>query len=327
MGERNNSVPLRESLKDAPEFTQPFVARTLHGTQLWPLTELPVNGGENNQKVIFEALSAPDEELPQQRVRISYESRHGLKAKRTLVERKTSKHIYTFEGGEIRFSFDDSIQIFYSTTLKGPFIYPGILEDPANFTPAVHVTSGNDPIIPPLAVARYDPTSKIPIDVRFPNADYKKALVGDVDKRKKQEFNHGSYSETYFQWEHLVGAKVGVSTFDNEEHSDWLQYYRWITQVNNSSSTQIGDTPYKGKLTRTIPRFGRDGRLRLSRMNPQSGESWMFSIPDWIDNKTFHSDVQNKRLEDFFSEYPVIFCVKKHGQERQWHSTWGTIDR
>lgn len=70
-----------------------------------------------------------------------------------------------------------------------------------------------------------------------------------------------------------------------------------------------------------------EGRLRFSRINPQTGESWMFSVPEWMDDRRFNNDIQHSPLTSFFWQYPVVFCVKNRGEERKWFSTHSRFDK
>jgi len=62
-------------------------------------------------------------------------------------------------------------------------------------------------------------------------------------------------------------------------------------------------------------------------MNNETGESWMLSVPEWIDKGKYADAIKDRMLEDFFLEYPVIFCVKMHDEERKWFSTCYTRDK
>ena len=328
MVESGSHTPFRDSIRHAPEVSQPFIANTPVGVQKWPFKE--IKRGKNassKETVVFEARSVPHEELNPQIVRVSYEESYGLKAKRTLVLVRPSGSEFLFSGGNIRYESGE-IVISYSLNLSGPFLTEDLLRDTNQFEASILVTNAMDPNVPPLAWIQYNPSQKIPIDVRFPYADFQQALKGDVEKRERQQFGSASYKQTYFQWEHLVGAKIGASKYDSAIDTTIPMYYAHRTSINNREPVHIKNTPYEGKITRSESRiFPGVGRLRFSRMNEETGESWMFSVPDLMDRNMLFREIQHSALRDFFYQYPIIFCVKNRGEERQWHSTWGQIDK
>ncbi len=329
MTEKGSQVSFRESIVgQVPELSNPFIVKTPLGLQQWPFKEIEQDAESSKSKVVFEAHSIPNAELNPLIVRVSYEADYGLNAKKTLFFCKPPESDESlFQGAEVRRVFGN-IEIFYSMGLSGPFITEALLKDPNNFNASILVTSGADLIIPPLAWVEYSQISKIPIIARYPDADFQQALVGDVEKRQEQQTRPGSYKETFFQWEHLVGAKVGVSRYDDPNRKDSPRYYHWPTEVNSREAVHLKDTPYRSKITRSAERmYPGVGRLRFSRMNSETGESWVFSVPDWFTNDMFYSDIQDKNLLDFFYRYPVVFCVKRRGEERMWYSTWGLRDQ
>lgn len=62
-------------------------------------------------------------------------------------------------------------------------------------------------------------------------------------------------------------------------------------------------------------------------MNTDTGESWFFSVPEWMNTQNFILNIQESLLTDFATEYPVVFCVKKPGEPRNWFSTAFRSDR
>lgn len=324
MIENNISVPFRETIKDAPEFAEFLEVNTILGVERWPMSEAV--DSESADKIVFVAKSTPSELTPS-RMKISYESTHGLRARRMVLERRASEEDYTMECAEIRFSLGD-FEIAYATHLKSPIVIQKFLEEPRDFITSIYVISKNNNNIPPLAVVSYDPAAKIQIDTRFPNADFEKMLIGDFDKREKGRFSPSSHSETYSQWEYLVGAKVGVSRYIDPEHPDWLRFHAWPTTLNSREPKVIEGTPYEGKITRSLWSHPMQShRIRFSRLNKEAGQSIMFSVPDSIDPYRFHNNIQYEPLADFLIEYPAVFCVKNRGQERKWYSTGRKTDK
>jgi len=324
MTEQPKFMPFRESISQAPEFKEPFKANILGEPQVWPFQEVKSDKDSSADKIVFEAKShfTKNMDTDPLLVRVSYEEHYGLKAKRTIVLRKFSDSELLMTSGEIRYGLGE-VDIVMAANLDGPFATEGIVSDPENFKPTIMVVAAGDKPIPPLAYMEYHLTSQIPINAEFPHADFKEALNGDVEKREKQGFNTPSYKKTYFQWEELAGAKVGITKYDDPTNPDRLSYYRWFTKINNSEPVQLEDSPYKEKISWSHDRWQwGSGRLRFSRINSQTGETWMLSVPEWINKSDFHRSIQHSCLTSFFYEYPVVFCVKKPGGERKWFSTY-----
>ena len=327
MVEAGSKVPFRESISQAPEFSQPFVANTIFGVQHWPFQEVQAKNGDESgkEKIVFEAHGRPSEETDPMLIRVSYEASHGLQAKRSVIYRQyPDKPI--MQSAEVRYSFGD-IDISIAVGLSAPIVTPGIMNDPESFQATIGVLAGDKPI-PPLALVDYHFSSQIPLNAEFVHGDYKEALEGDVEKREKEGFSSTSYRKTFFQWEQLAGAKVGVARYDDPKDNNHLRYYRWFTTINNREPVQLEGSPYRQKILRSEGgwRWG-EGRLRFARMNDQAGESWMLSIPEWVDKHQFHHDIQHSPLHEFSWKYPVVFCVKRSGEERQWFSTWSIRDK
>ncbi|OGD87085.1 hypothetical protein A2870_04635 [Candidatus Curtissbacteria bacterium RIFCSPHIGHO2_01_FULL_41_11] len=327
MVEAENRISFRESIAQAPEFSQPFVANTLFGVQHWPFQEVQASDGNESlrEKVVFEAHGRPSEETDPMVVRVSYEATYGLQAKRTVILRKYPEELL-MQSAEVRYNFGD-IDISVAAGLSSPIVTSGILSDPESFQATIGVLAGDKPV-PPLALVDYHYSSQIPLNADFVHGDYKEALEGDVEKRDKKGFSSPSYRKTYFQWEHLAGAMVGVTRYDDPKDSDYLRYYKRYTKINNREPVQLEGSPYRQKISRSEGgwRWG-EGRLRFARMNSEVGESWMFSIPEWVNKHQFHRDIQHSPLSDFSWKYPVVFCVKRRGEERQWSSTWSNRDK
>lgn len=324
MVESVSRVPFRETIKDAPEFAEFLEVNTILGMQRWPMSEAEDSVSED--KIVFVANSTPSELAPS-RMKISYESPYGLRARRMVSERRASEEDYAMECAEIRFNLGD-FDIAYATHLKGPFVIQEFLDEPRDFVTSIYVTSKSNNNIPPLAAVSYDPAAKIQIDARFPTADFEKMLTGDFDKREKGRFGQSSHSETYLQWEYLVGAKVGVSRYIDPSNPDWLRYRAWTTAINSREPKTIEGTPYEGKITRSLrSRPMQAHRIRFSRLNKEAGQSIMLSVPDSIDPYRFHNDIQYSPLADFLMEYPVVLCVKNRGEERKWYSTGRQTDK
>lgn len=164
----------------------------------------------------------------------------------------------------------------------------------------------------------YTRSQQIPLNAEFPYASYEDATKGVYETRRGR-FDHVSTRQTiYFQWENLVGAKVGVTKFKAEEADNaCLNYYRWVTKVNNPEWTKLEGTPYAAKITHSPNRreWGK-GRLRFHRKDVETGELWMLSVPEWINKADFIGNLVGQPLSTLRMEYPVIFWTRQPGQEK-----------
>jgi len=325
MVERGSQTSFRESISGAPEFSQPFIARTIFGTQEWPFVEIKpeVSNGISREIVIFEANGLPSPETDPLKIRVSYEEPYGLKVKRQVISRKYGDE-FLMCSASVRYSFED-LDIVLVCQLNSDIVIESMYRDPSEFQASILVESRQGTQSqPPLAYMVYELGKHVPIHAEFPCADYQEALIGNVDARETG--GRASYKKTYFQWEDLVGAKAGVARYDNPEHETWLNYYAWQTIINGREPKQLEGEIYKQKISRS-PSPRREGRLRFSRMNIETGESWMLSVPEFIDIEDFHRNSQHETLRDFSWRYPIIFCVKRRGEEKIWYSTWGQRDQ
>lgn len=323
MNEAPSSTPFREVISSAPEFHRPFVAKTIFGTQDWPFVEIKQEKSDpyDREVVIFEANGLPSPETDPLKVRVSYEEPYGLKVKRQVVSRRYGDE-FLMGSASVRYSFDE-VDIVLACQLESDIVIESMYRDPREFQASILVESRQG-TQPPLAYMVYELGKHVPIHAEFPCADYDQALVGNVEAREKR--NRTSYKKTYFQWEDLVGAKAGVARYDDPNHGDWLRHYAWPTTVNSREPKHLKGEIYKQKITRS-PAMRREGRLRFSRMNVETGESWTLSVPEFIDIGDFHRNSQHEALRDFSWRYPIVFCVKRRGEERIWYSTWGQRDQ
>lgn len=325
MRELTSHVPFAESVKGAPEFNQPFVSRTLNGTtEQWPLQLVESVDGPHG-KVVFEGHSPDDSESVPHFVKISYEAPYGLKVKRTLLYRKTSESgLFLLSNADVVYSFGD-VDVSYNSSLSFPIVTDSSLEDPNAFQAAICVTAAGNQQIPPIALMRYDFDPQQPLDARFACADYEEALKGEVERRNPR-WRQPSYQHNFFGWEHLGGASVGLTKYDNVDYPDNPNYYGWNTSINSRKPVELKGSPYTAKISRSRARIWGEGRLRFSRINSETRESWMFSVPEWMNISKFHKHIENASLIDFLYQYPVVFCVKSPSIERKWFSTFYTND-
>lgn len=143
-----------------------------------------------------------------------------------------------------------------------------------------------------LAKIAYGLNSAVPIITDFLLADYQDALRGNVSRVDLGEKSSPRYiyPETLFGWETLKGAKVGLRRF--EEGRIFPRSVSWDTRINS-----------------------------------ETGESWFFSVSEWMNNVDFIRDLRGQDLGEFSCSYPVRFCVKRPGEKRQWFSTSSRDDK
>jgi hypothetical protein len=327
MVEKDNRLSFRSRVSQAPEFKKPFQLESMGRNLIdLPFLEIPLDEKLSEEKIIFEAKSSFSESMDVNPIliRVSYEDPYGLEAKRTIVQREFDGSELLMQKGEVKRNFGE-IDIVLSSNLKIPLDDKETLSDMENFIPTISVMSSGKEV-PPIARIEYDSSSQLPITVKFPYADFWGALKGEVEKR--DDSNNHSYRYTYFNWEHLVGAKVGTTKYKFPAHPDSLEYYNQFVKINNMELTALPeDNLYEEKISKSSDnwKWG-SGRLRFSRINKQTGEVWMFSVPEWIDKKNFNANIQDDSLMDFFWRYPVVFCVKRKGEDGKWYATWSKKD-
>ena len=325
MVENGSLAQFRDSVSGAPEFTTPFKADTYLGIKYWPFQEATPDGADD--KIVFEAHNDPFDEAGPLLVRVSYEAPYGLKVKRVLVYRQFSTTDHVLEDAKIMYSFGE-VEISLHSHLRSPLVSEGFLRDPNSFNTSILVQAAGEESVPPLAQITYDWAPQVPINAEFSCADYQQALRGEAEKRDKQEFRQAGYRKTYFEWVHLIGARVGIARYDDPVDADNLKFYQWRTDINGRQPTSLKDSPYKAKISRSRSEWSwGNGRLRFSRMNEQTGESWMLSAPEWVSKSEFHGAIETANLADFLYRYPVVFCVKSRGEDRKWFSTFYTNDK
>ncbi|MFA5932482.1 MAG: hypothetical protein WCV81_05515 [Microgenomates group bacterium] len=256
-------------------------------------------------------------------VRVIYDKYYGLKAKKIIQVTKLEQGEELLIDGQVEYDFG-KLHIALGTGLKqNLMIIEDFLRDPNQFAAGISVISNQCPESKiPVAQIRYDWSSSIQLNAEFPCSEFQDVLEGRVDRRKERHGNRESYPTTYFQWEYLLGAKIGSQTFKNEENND-LQWLMRVTAINNQKMTPIEGTGYLGAISRSSYNWGarRQGRLRFTRINPETGEILMFAVPDKIDQKDFAQSLVKDSMNEFLGQYPVAFCVQQPGESGQMFST------
>lgn len=335
---------LREVFGEIPELRQPVNFPNPDGI----IDQLPFKVFKLSEKAGSEKACLETELFPgsahipnsQALVRVIYEQPYGLRAKKWM-------HLQRIGEGEDEQTFLDRGQISYDLGeveivldmyQDSPFApFQSDLEEPSKFKVAISVLSTADPRERhPLAQTAYDLNSLINIHTQFAYAEYEDARKGLVEKPLQSKWDPpttlSAYQHTYFQWEYLVGAKVGHTEYKNRDdgRSDTF-FNRWLTRINSIGLVQLGDTPYWQKMSHTSSEhaYSDTGRLRFSRVNKDTKESWMLSVPEQIANyskSTLVNNFQHTSLMDLFYNYPVGFCIKRPGEKSKWFTTFGRVD-
>jgi hypothetical protein len=313
MPETVSQTPFSELIKTAPEVNSPYTAKLVTGvTQQWPfhLVEQP-----DPHKAVFATEIGGFQGSPSY-VTVSYEESHGLTAKRTVFYRQPEfSSQFLIEGREVKVKSGE-LEIVYIAALNSPFATEGILNNPNNFSPIISI-KGSEVTIPPLAHAKFDPEAR-PVSVEFALADYDAAKKGDIEMRRGKFDNFPTYRFNYY-FKNKNGRKVvGVtafedktSTFAGREYSHFeLNSSGWYFDGNGLRLLEGSN--YAAKISDL------NGQLRLARQNMQTGEVWMFSIPEEIQPQVFCEDIDNLSMVDFFRKYPASFTIKKKDEKPKW---------
>lgn len=315
MAERIGKIPFQELVKTAPEANARYVTNLVTGeSQEWPykLVEQP-----DPTKAVFVAYGglagSPS------RVEVSYEESLGLSAKRILYYRRPEfGQNFLIEGGEIRVKSGD-LDVVYAAAYNAIFVFEDLLNNHSNFTPIISVDCP-DVSVPPLAHANFDPNGngEIPIKVNFLLADFEGAVKGDIEQRRGTFDSRPTYRTNYFSLNKEGRRTVGVSrfedstsTFAGKEYSHFhLRFSGWWHDGN--ARRQLEGSDYAAKISSL------NNQLRFARQNTKTGEVWMLSVPEGIQQEAFYGDVINLPMAEFIQKYPVDFAVKKKGERPTW---------
>lgn len=268
-------------------------------------------------------------------LQIEYEKSYGLEVKRSMhllnnPKKKGETRTSEIMNGQVSYNFGE-VKIVYGISFQSPLDpLAEQLRDKDLFNAYIMVlpTSNNEKY-PPITSASYGWRGvRIPMHAEFVNADYENALSGSYEKRADRYSSQTNHLKTYFQWEYLVGARVGITAFrDDDGYYD--KSFSKETKINTQKPPVLEGEQYRAKISHSRGHHLAPlvGRLRFSRMNMKTGESWMLSVPELVDNKEFMTRLRSASFCDFFWQYPVVFCVKQSGEPRKWFATFGRNDK
>lgn len=334
----------RNIFGDVPELTQPAVFRDLQGHDIIVAFGKPEmqDHGYNYYTGILETPSYNDPEadadlepgVPRNScfVRVRYDSHYRLRARAKEIWLKTfgesgERDSETLLMGDIRYDAGPVSIVFNVAPQTVLHAYDFMLKDPSSYLVTVAIESASsDPEKPPLAQVGYNWAGhKIPINTDFVDAGFEDALQGRIEQRH-DILDRLNTQSTYFQWEYLVGAKVGITRFKDGQSGE-LESDRWLTQINAPQLTSLKDSPYQAGIYHSRERWLNRERLSFVRTNALTEELWILSAPDWIMTTEFIRNLSGSLFRDFFSEYPVVFGVRRTGQEDLWFKTPGNNER
>lgn len=319
----------------APEFTKPLIIDTPSGKREVPykLVKLGKDSDYDEERAIFEAREevlerdfSDDDEPAGAVVKIDYSGSYGLKLRRMRYVHEKSNSLIS---GELSYQVGELKAVLWAgyscTFLLSPSNVERQLSREQHFDTGISIVAANGSNNPQLATVTYGMSQQIPLNAEFPSASFKDAKEGAFEMRREEYDTIPVYERTYFQWENLVGAKVGRTRFKGEGVK--LDYKRWLATVNSQQWISVEDTPYAAKITHSPDRrhWG-EGRLRFHRRDTETGELWMFSVPEWLNKEEFIQNLNNDTFDNLCYKYPVRFWVRQSGQEREEVFTWGKRD-
>lgn len=334
----------RSIFGDVPELTQPAVFRDSQGhNTIVAFNDFKIQDhGFNHYAGILETPSYNDPKsdadlepgVPRQSlfVKVKYDSHYALKARIKEVWLKTSgdKKSEALLVGDMKYNLDPVSVVFSVAPQTFLHAYDFMLKDSSSYLVTLAIESASDdPEKPPLAQVSYGWSGhEIPMNAEFVDASFEDALRGEIEQRHGllQRLNH---QRTYFQWEYLVGAKVGATRFEDSQSGE-LKSNRWLAQINAPQLTSLEETPYQAGIYHGYESDRSrlwEGVLRLVRTDAVTGESWMLSVPDWIRNEEFIRNLSRSLFRDFFFQYPVVFGVRRPGQEDLWFRSFGGYEK
>ncbi len=274
-------------------------------------------------------------------IRVQYDNGYcqtGRTAKTRQTFRRTTREAWGEEKpepsltlllGHMQYDFGP-VSIYYRVMPVSSFHagYNFLLNDPNSYKVSIEVMP-NSPDLeekPPLAQVSYTGGNiKVPLRGEFVSTEYDEALTNGVEER-----GTGSYEYAYFLSELLRGIRIGRTRFENKQRAE-LEGFEREAKLNPKRPYLLKGSPYKVGVYHRFPemgpyRFG-ESRLSFARMNTKTGEEWLLSVPEWIDNKGFIRNLSGAMFRDFFYQYPAVFGVRRPGQEDQWFGTHGVSVR
>src|SRR3990167_1977573 len=345
----------RSVFGDVPELTQPSVFSEGDQKIIVPFDRFQIEDHGSRHKIgILETspydasacdrnddtLSYPD---ASNLIRVRYDSLYGLRARTWQVLRIITRDAWSEEKEEpeLILLFSDmkydcgSVSIFYRSMPASFFHanYDLLLRNPNSHRVSIEVRSNSLDLEekPPIAQILYSPNDQEPI-IRgeFVNAEYDEALNNGVEERKGKLSGEWNHPYTVFLCEFIIGLRLGSIQFQDKQSGNLRQFHR-EAKLNPPRPYPLKGSPYTAGVyfgyRNDLVRGGLGHRrLSFARMNRQTGEEWVLSVPDWINSRHFMNDLSGKPFGDFFLTYPVVFGVRRLGQEDQWCVTLGNHD-
>lgn len=346
----------RSVFGDVPELTQPVVFTEGRGKIVVPFDQFQISDhGSMGKLGILETFpfaehhiepcddprSYPDASTL---IRVKYDSLYGLKARTWQALRRITRDAWSDEEkkepellllfGHMQYDFGP-VSIYYRAMPVSSFHanYDFFLRDPSAYKVSIEVMPNSSDLEEKPSPARVSYTKEgieIPLRGEFVNTEYDEALTNGVEERSSGSFVSLRYPYTYFLWKYLGGIRLGSTRFKNNKSSE-LNGFERPANLNPARQYLLRGSPYKAGVYFGYREGGgiNPGERTVSfvRMNKKTGESWVLSVPDWIDGHRFMSDLSNEPFMNFYYKYPVVFGVRRPGQEDIWLRTHGNQKR
>lgn len=253
-------------------------------------------------------------------------------------KRRTEKDNLLLGEGNLTCNLGE-VQVVYQIRYPGwpLFVTEPLLANPHNLRASILVLSSQQDQGVPLAQVQYHASKEIDFTCDFPCGDYDQVLTGQIDKRLYY-VDRKVHQYTYFQWEYLLGAKLGFAKFKDGQSGDLRcemsiakigRHYRQPQSLRFRSSghhrfADIKDSGYEGKICRLPSNDSSNhiGNLQLTRRNKETGELWELTVPGAIDINSYRDAFLTDSFDDFLFKYPVVFDVRKPSEKRKTFSTW-----
>lgn len=327
---------------DAPELKQPIIFARDDRNLIIPFDRFQIEDDGHFRRGILETSpydelerdlhenpdSYADEEIF---VRVKYDSMFGLKAKTWQLLRRIKREAWSSDqeaqepelllvSGYVRRDFGPvsiSLDIGPLSAIHAAHNFTLRNQDSFQININVIPTPTNLEEKPSFAQITYTKGDwRVPIEGKFVDAEYNQVLTDETEGLNSPS--------TYFRGQHLIGTVLGRRWLTNDQ-SPKMKSIERNAKVNPKTLSLLRGSPYKVGLYRHQPKFEK-GRLIFARRNTESGESWILSVPEWIDNHGFSNSLSGY-TRDCVTSFPVTFGVRREGQKDQWFSTFGRSNR
>lgn len=269
-------------------------------------------------------------------VRVRYDSLYGLKARaftlfRKILREKRESELLVVGHMEQDFGPVSIVHKIQPVSFLHAN-YSFLLQDSSAYAVSVEVYSSNHGFEkPPMAQVAYNKGDIVmPVRGELVDASYEGALKEGVEERYDSLHQRSNHPYSYFLWQYLRGLRVGRTRFLNRQGSE-LEWFERTATISPKLPNLLKGSLYKAGLYYEPKRVGPysfgEATLSFARISIKTGESWILSVPEWIDSEALIRSLSVAAFNDFFYEYPVVFGVRRPNQQDQWFKTPGRYDR